>query len=251
MKPRKLTGCIPDLPDIRDYKFKRPMMSYISSPILVDWTSYFMEPKDQKNEGICVGMTAAALREAACVRAETSKDWTVDMVDLSERFVYEEAKKRDIWAGESYSGTSIKAAMKTMRQIGICYEDDWPFVPNKKGTPKTGYQLNASLYRIREYRKIGIKTSTLRAALAKGPIAIGIVVPSTLFSVDKQRGIVKSTSDIGNHGAHAVCLVGYDDVLRLFKVRNSWGTKWGVDGYCYFSYEFLPKITFSAWQMYL
>jgi hypothetical protein len=38
-------------------------------------------------------------------------------------------------------------------------------------------------------------------------------------------------------GAHEMCIVGYDDNLQAYKVRNSWGTGWGVDGYAWVSYE--------------
>ena len=32
---------------------------------------------------------------------------------------------------------------------------------------------------------------------------------------------------------HAVVIVGYDESTNVFKIRNSWGTKWGDDGYFY------------------
>ncbi|MBN2082363.1 PQQ-binding-like beta-propeller repeat protein [bacterium] len=38
-------------------------------------------------------------------------------------------------------------------------------------------------------------------------------------------------------GAHAMLIVGYDDAKQAFKVRNSWGTDWGDEGYCWIGYD--------------
>jgi hypothetical protein len=36
---------------------------------------------------------------------------------------------------------------------------------------------------------------------------------------------------------HALCIVGYDDSLQAYKVRNSWGPNWGNGGYLWISYD--------------
>ncbi len=38
-------------------------------------------------------------------------------------------------------------------------------------------------------------------------------------------------------GGHAMCIVGYDDSIEAFKVRNSWGANWGDNGYLWIGYE--------------
>ena len=38
-------------------------------------------------------------------------------------------------------------------------------------------------------------------------------------------------------GGHAMCVVGYDDSIEAFKVRNSWGADWGDNGYLWIGYE--------------
>ena len=38
-------------------------------------------------------------------------------------------------------------------------------------------------------------------------------------------------------GGHAVCLAGYEK--RGFIMRNSWGTDWGMSGYCILPYDFV------------
>jgi len=36
---------------------------------------------------------------------------------------------------------------------------------------------------------------------------------------------------------HAVVLVGWDDAKQAWLLRNSWGTNWGISGYCWISYN--------------
>jgi hypothetical protein len=40
-------------------------------------------------------------------------------------------------------------------------------------------------------------------------------------------------------GMHAMCIVGYDDARQAYKVRNSWGSDWGENGYMWMSYSVL------------
>jgi len=40
----------------------------------------------------------------------------------------------------------------------------------------------------------------------------------------------------GVDGGHCIVIVGYDDERQAWLVRNSWGTGWGMEGYCWFGY---------------
>ncbi|HEY5069769.1 MAG TPA: C1 family peptidase, partial [Candidatus Acidoferrum sp.] len=40
-------------------------------------------------------------------------------------------------------------------------------------------------------------------------------------------------------GGHAVLAVGYDDAAQRFIARNSWGAKWGQQGYFTIPYTYL------------
>ena len=43
----------------------------------------------------------------------------------------------------------------------------------------------------------------------------------------------------GRHGRHAMLITGY--VGNFYVVKNSWGTDWGENGYCY-----IPKNVLAA-----
>jgi len=252
-KIKKRLGCIPDREDKRDFQFRKPLLTFLG-PRRIDWSPYFTKVKDQGNEGTCVGFATTAAREFWYIK-KSFTDLTKRkifqkhfgfVIDLSERFVYEEAKKRDFWAGEDYEGTSIRAAMKTLRALGVCREEFWPYTPRRKGRPGRNYLVDAKSYIISKYWRVNFNVSSLKCALRNGPIVIGINVPGSLFVVGSS-GIVKESEE-ASFGGHAMVLVGYDDSRKMFKVRNSWGQNWGDNGYCYFSYKYLPKLLFSAWQ---
>jgi len=47
---------------------------------------------------------------------------------------------------------------------------------------------------------------------------------------------------------HAVQPVGYDDSTQLLLIRNSWGTKWGENGYGYLPYDYLDSHIQEVWH---
>jgi C1A family cysteine protease len=47
-------------------------------------------------------------------------------------------------------------------------------------------------------------------------------------------------------GGHAVVCVGYDDIKKVWIMRNSWGTSWGDKGYFYLPYAYLTNDNLSS-----
>ena len=48
------------------------------------------------------------------------------------------------------------------------------------------------------------------------------------------------------HGWHAMLCVGYSDPDKVFIVRNSWGTDWADNGYCYIPYDYVIHQDFNG-----
>ena len=42
-------------------------------------------------------------------------------------------------------------------------------------------------------------------------------------------------------------MVGYDEDIKAFKIRNSWGTDWGKGGYAWLSYDIVRDDGQDAW----
>jgi C1A family cysteine protease len=89
---------------------------------------------------------------------------------------------------------------------------------------------------------------SVREVLAsKMGIAIGITVYQGALENTGHDGLVP-VSDTSQPviGGHEILVVGYLD-LNSFLVRNSWGTGFGLGGYCIFQAADLGNICSEAW----
>ena len=75
-------------------------------------------------------------------------------------------------------------------------------------------------------------SEALKAAIAKGPVSVAIEADKRAFQ-SYTSGILKSTAGCGTNLDHGVLAVGYgvEDGIEYYKVKNSWGTTYGEDGY--------------------
>ncbi|MES2800047.1 MAG: C1 family peptidase [Bacteroidota bacterium] len=73
----------------------------------------------------------------------------------------------------------------------------------------------------------------------KRPVVIGMMVPTSFFSIGADGLFKPNKSTDQIEGGHAMCLVGYDDNKfgGAFKVVNSWGTSWGEKGFFWIKYK--------------
>jgi hypothetical protein len=80
------------------------------------------------------------------------------------------------------------------------------------------------------------RLETMKQALAQQPVAM--VIRSSCKTLSNYRnGILTDDGDCACSDSscidHAILMVGYDDTSDppYFKLKNSWGTSWGEDGY--------------------
>ena len=98
------------------------------------------------------------------------------------------------------------------------------------------------------YARIGT-LDELRQSLADGfPVIFGFSVYESFESAQVAKlGVVQMPGPTERLlGGHAVLAVGYDDTLRRALVRNSWGTGWGMQGYCSMPYDYLAAADLSS-----
>jgi hypothetical protein len=67
------------------------------------------------------------------------------------------------------------------------------------------------------------------AALAHGPVSIGIPWLNSMFEPDSD-GLLRVDFSSGIAGGHQVAVDGYDLHEGIAWLTNSWGTGWGLDG---------------------
>jgi C1A family cysteine protease len=232
-------GCHKDKKDKRDLLMKHYLKD-VAIPSRIDYTDKMSPVRNQKNEGTCVAFASAVGMKEYQELIDYSQ-----LVKLSPRFLYQECKKID---GMPYEeGTSIAVAFNVLRNKGVCLEDIWPYVAEVPGKPKDGAAVNANKYRVLSYARIN-NINELRASIAlKGPAVIGIeCFEGIMRSPDGYVPLPQSGEK--SQGGHAVCAVGYDDIKKLIKFKNSWGQEWGDCGYGYLPYEYIGNYSIDMWS---
>src|SRR5438552_524407 len=95
----------------------------------------------------------------------------------------------------------------------------------------------------------------MQGCLASGyPFVLGFSVYESFMSPEVAKTGEVPLPPRGEQliGGHAVVAVGYDDSIQRFIVRNSWGTGWGMKGYCTMPYGYLtdPQLARDFWASY-
>jgi hypothetical protein len=165
--------------------------------------------------------------------------------------IYEMARRYDEWPGEAYSGSSARGAMKGWERHGVCTRQRWPdelhgphnFTQERadEGTRTPG----GAYYRVdfRQVRhvhaainEVGIVYATLMVHAgwgSPGPTSVPVKDGSGAKARNIDLPVIerKGLAD----GGHAVAIVGYTH--QGFVVQNSWGLKWGRNGFALLPYE--------------
>jgi hypothetical protein len=159
---------------------------------------------DQGREGACTGfaVTHEAAARPAVIEGLTNQD---------AQQVYYRARELDRWPGTDYEGSSVLAAMKAGKERGWYAEYRWAF-----------------------------STMDLAIAVSRhGPAVIGVAWYTNMFQPDYNDFIHASGQMIGGH---AILCHGFNVKGNYFKLHNSWGPNWGVNGECKISFEDMDKL---------
>ena len=140
------------------------------------------------------------------------------------------------------AGAQLSDAVSVVSQPGAIAEDAWPYHEGQFKDHSPSDVEKAKHYRASTTRRLN-NLAEIRAALAKGPVVIGIAVYLSFQSntVTKTGVVPMPAPDEFLLGGHALCIVGYDDQKKRVKFENSWGPEWGDHGYGYLSYEYVAK----------
>jgi C1A family cysteine protease len=241
-------GWKPDTPDQRDQVYHLPFYKKLRLPKSVDLRVNCSPVEDQGALGSC---TANAIAGAVEYLQRYHKLPTYN--DVSRLFIYYNERSMEGTIGED-SGAMIRDGVKSLVKWGVCTEKMWPYNINvftKK--PLRACYNNATLHKLQQYQRI-VTLSDMQACLASGfPFVFGFTVYESFESAAVARfGIVPMPkADEAVLGGHAVLCVGYDSRRKLFIVRNSWGNKWGLAGYCKMPFDYLanPNLADDMWML--
>lgn len=133
-------------------------------------------------------------------------------------------------------GAMIRDVIKGIVKVGCIPETMWPFVEsNVTKEPPKELLLEAEKHQAISYYRIpdGNLEMMLQTLSAGHPIVFGMILFNSFETAEVAKTGIVNLPGRGDKpvGGHAVVLVGFDKSTQRFIVRNSWGTKWGQNGY--------------------
>ena len=130
---------------------------------------------------------------------------------ISPTLIYNEAQKIDEWPGENYDGTSVRAGAKYLKNT------------NKINSYYWAYDIN----------------TLINTVLNIGPVVVGTYWYLRMFYPDRS-GLIRIGGPIV--GGHAYVINGIDTNKKLFRIKNSWGRRWGINGSAYISFNDMSRL---------
>jgi len=238
-----LAGWKKDKPDTRDFKLRGISHTLPGAALArsssVDNSKKCSSVEDQGDLGSCTANMFAGIIEYNNIRW---RSWPKKK-QISRLFHYYATRLLEGTVNED-SGCYIRDTIKAGVQYGCVWERQWKYDVSKFTiNPPAKLWTSAGEHKVVSYHRIDDgDVETMKDTLAAGYlIGFGFEVYSNFMT--QQMATSGELHRPGSHdvlqGGHAVVLVGYDDARKAFKVRNSWGKGWGLDGYFWMDYNYV------------
>lgn len=227
---------------------------YLNLPEQSSIKKFSPTPGDQGRYGTC---TAWSTVYAARTILEAQKNQWIDKYTITENafspgFIYRLLKDDTTKCDE---GTNIGKAFALMMMEGApklkSLNSKCPsYIPSELYDEAYSYKIYdfTRLFSLNMTNNTKIKL--IKKSLYEGkPIVIGMLCPDS-FSKAHEVWIPVENPD-PKYGGHAMVVVGYDDNKYggAFEIQNSWGTKWGNEGYIWIKYDDFANFTRTAYEM--
>jgi hypothetical protein len=146
-----------------------------------------------------------------------------------------------------------------LNQKGTCYHKEFNVNTCAK-QPDASLMQSAQQNTIKDYLSLfqtideaSLKIQKTKQSLAEGkPVVIGVEIKYNFLDLKKDNPVWDPTKGLTLFaGGHAMCLIGYDDGKQAFEVLNSWGEKWGDNGFGWIKYSDYGKYCKYGYQLFL
>jgi len=182
----------------------------------VDWTTKgaVTPVKNQGQCGSCWAFSTVGGLEGA---------WQIasgNLVSLSEQ-QFVDCDKAD----SGCNGGLMDHGFNFAKGTAIATEDSYPYTATG-GSCQSSFTTGIPQGGVTGYTDVSNSASALQSALNGNPVSVAIQADQSVFQ-QYTGGVI--TSGCGSNLDHGVLAVGYDG--NTIKVKNSWGSSWGVNGY--------------------
>ena len=210
---------------------------------MIDHTSQLRAIRDQGRRGTCIAFAATAAHEhARTLRHGPLSD------DLSVEMLFWRCKQLD---ASTTDGTTFHSARNALRDPGQCDDTHWPYTPIRDLTAPYDPPAAVATANMSRATMIAIApdAASVSAALAAdGTVVGGLQLWDGFYDCDS-ASIPVPAADIDTTARHVVCLTGLDEDRDTVMIRNSWGTRWGNNGYAWLARSALPDVLLEAWTI--
>lgn len=233
-------GVLPPRPMPAETGPSARVLSAAALPVKLDWRANggnFVTPvKDQGEcESAWAFSVAGALESYSLIKNNTPGQ----NLDLAEQILISCCPECSEWEGGCQKGWTYVAA-EFARGKGAPAESCYPYTETDGTCADACPNWQASAVKAADWNWVTAPNKrsdieALKTALnTYGPLSVTMVTYYDFFFY--RKGVYSRTSN-QLMGHHAVLLIGYDDVEKLFIAKNSWGAGWGEAGYFRLAYD--------------
>lgn len=232
--------------NIKDVEYKEQPLDKQYSPASgliimpsVDMRKFFTPVKNQMELGSCTSFAAVAMFEAMMRLSGVEGP-----IDMSPAYLYFYS---NILKGKPSGGSNFFEQLEVLGTHGVCSEALYKYDADKpQHKPSDPAEEDAKKHRVLSASQIPLingldkpqslkhNHSLLTSALSEGyPIGISLKIYDYF---GKDGAFIFHPDDVPDakeDGWHAMVIVGYSEENNFYIVRNSWGSDFGEDGYCY------------------
>jgi C1A family cysteine protease len=218
----------------KDKSKKLPKMSRVPYSGF-DWTALGISRRvyDQGNAGTCWAHAGVEALEAS-----------VEI--LSDTFPYL-AVQPILNATQDSGGGSAQLVFHELKNTGTSLLAQYPYIaPKLQPKPKDSLP-----YRAREWGYVTTANGQATVAQIKTALLLAGPLYTTVYAATpaffSNKGTVLAEKGPFPPIDHAVLIVGWDDSKKAWKIKNSWGTSWGNNGFGWVAYGHYHIGTGTTW----
>lgn len=213
---------------------------------------------DQGRSSSCVAQAVGGAAHNIEIQA-AARGVDITPAKLSLLSLYYHGRKLHTAGKVTDTGTYVRTVTSMFFKLGCPDESAWTFSNSSikiNRRPPVGATMrglgrqDGKYYRIKDTGK-GRVDAIIAALHAGHPVCFGTSVANGFLGSDGPSIIDQPGAGSKFAGGHAMVIIGYEGTPDglLFKIRNSWGTGWRDDGYCWMTEDYIRWYRSSDFQV--